>query len=120
MRTIKQIEALVNDCRMSEGEALQYIIENLGNENENLDKFPVIEEFCEVEQAGRTQVVSFGTYSSSGEIVDWEWERQHINEGAVLKEDGNLSKRIYHTEIYQFIDGQIKIVKLYDILEGSI
>lgn len=117
MRTIKQIEALVNDCRMSEGEALQYIIDNFGNENDNFDKFPVIEEFCKVEQAGKTQVVTFGGYSCSGEIVDWEWERQHINEGAVLKEDGNLSKRIYHTEIYQFIDGQIKIVKLYDILK---
>ena len=121
MRTIKQIEALVNDKRLTENEAIEYVIENYGNENENgnMERFPVIDRYCEVEQTGRGQVVSYGTYDSWGEIVDWSWEHKHFADGCEKDEYGRIFKKVFYADIYQFIDDKITIVSLYDVMEGT-
>ena len=53
MRTINQIEALVNANRISEREAIEYIVDNYGDESDNFYKFPVNEEYCAVESSNR-------------------------------------------------------------------
>ena len=34
-------------------------------------------------------------------------------------EEGRIFKKVYHTNVYQFIDGKITIVKLYDVINGT-
>ena len=63
MRTIKQIEALINAGRITEKEAISYIIDFYGDESENLEIFPVNEEYCAVDSSGRSQNVNFGDYT---------------------------------------------------------
>lgn len=119
MRTKKQIEALVRDGRMTEGEALQYIVENYGDEADNLDKFPVKEAYCEVSSSGHKQSACYGTWACSGEIIDWAWERNHFSDGAEKDKDGHIYKKIYFEYIYQVIDGKIKIIHLYEVINGT-
>lgn len=117
MRTINQIEALVNANRISEREAIEYIIDNYGDESENFDKLPVKEEYCEVDCSGRYQNVSYGDYTCSGDIVDFGWWYHNFYKHAVVSElTGELEVKIYHTNIYQFVDGQLVILRLYDVL----
>ena len=119
MRTIKQIEALVNAGRIAEKEAISYIIDFDGNEEDNMDKFPVNEEYCAVDNSGRSQNVNYGDYTCSGDIVDWSYWRENFYRICKENEDGELEFKIYHTNIYMFVGGEIVIMCLYDLLKES-
>jgi len=86
MRTINQIEALVNANRISEREAIEYIVDNYGDESDNFDKLPVKEEYCEVDCSGRYQNVSYGDYTCSGDIVDFGWWHHNFYKHAIVSE----------------------------------
>ncbi len=117
MRTINQIEALVNANRISEREAIEYIVDNYGDESDNFDKIDVVEEYCEVDCSGISQNVSYVDYVCSGYIVDWSYWHHNFYKHAILsKSTGELEIKIYHTNIYQFVDGQLVILRLYDVL----
>ena len=117
MRTIKQIEALINAGRITEKEAISYIIDFYGNEEDNLENFPLNEEYCAVESSGRSQNVSFGDYTCSGDIVDWSYWRENFYRLSTVNEAGVLECKIYHTNIYMFVGGEIVIMRLYDTLK---
>ena len=120
MRTINQIEALVNANRISEREAIEYIVDNYGDESDNFDKIDVVEEYCEVDCSGRSQNVSYGDYVCSGDIVDWSyWHHNFYKHAAKSEDTGELEIKIYHTNIYRFIDGELVILRLYDTLTES-
>lgn len=119
MRTIKQIEALVNAGRITEKEAIEYIVDFYGNEEDNMCNFPVYEEYCAVDSSGRSQSVNYGDYTCSGEIVDWSYWRRNFYRLAEVNEDGVLECKIYHTNIYMFVGGEIVIMRLYDTLKES-
>ena len=119
MRTIKQIEALVNAGRITEKEAIEYIVDFYGNEEDNMCNFPVYEEYCAVDSSGRSQSVNYGDYTCSGEIVDFWWWRLNFYKVAKENEDGVLECKIYHTNIYMFVCGEIVIMRLYDTLKES-
>ena len=119
MRTINQIEALVNANRISEREAIEYIVDNYGDESDNFDKFPVNEEYCAVESSNRGQNVNYCDYTCSGDILDFEWWHRNFYKEAKENEDGKLECKIYHTNIYMFADGEIIIMRLYDVLKES-
>ena len=116
MRTIKQIEALVNAGRITEKEAISYIIDFYGDESDNLEIFPVNEEYCAVGNSGRSQNVNFGDYTCSGDIIDWSYWRENFYRIAKVNEDGVLECRIPHTYLYRFVCGEIVIMDLYDTL----
>lgn len=66
MRTISQINSLLNAGRITEAEAAEYIIEN------NLvSQLEQITEEVEVTGSGSRQHVEHLNYSCSGEIIDW-------------------------------------------------
>ena len=119
MRTIKQIEALVNAGRITEKEAISCIIDFHGNEEDNMGNLPVNEEYCAVDNSGRSQNVNYGDYTCSGDIVDWSYWRENFYRLARVNEDGVLECKIYHTNIYMFICGEIVIMRLYDLLKES-
>ena len=100
MRTVKQIEALVNAGRMTEKESISYIIDFYGNEEDNMCNFPVNEEYCSVDSSGISQNVNHGDYTCSGDIVDWSYWRENFYRLAEENEDGELEYKIYHTNIY--------------------
>ena len=116
MRTIKQIEALVNAGRITEKDAISYIVDFYGDESKNLKTFPVNEEYCAVDSSGRGQNVNYGDYTCSGDIVDWSYWRRNFYRLAEENEDGELEYKIYHTNIYMFVGGEIVIMRLYDTL----
>ena len=119
MRTVKQIEALVNAGRITEKEAISYIIDFYGNEENNMGNFPVNEEYCAVESHNGSQSVNYGDYTCSGDIVDWSYWRRNFYRLAEENEDGELECKIYHTNIYMFVCGEIVIMRLYDTLKES-
>ena len=119
MRTIKQIEALVNAGRITEEEAISYIIDFYGNEEDNMGNFPVNEEYCTVESYNGNQSVNYGDYTCSGDIVDWSYWRENFYRLSKEDEDGVLMCKIYHTNIYMFVGGEIVIMRLYDTLKES-
>lgn len=119
MRTIKQLEALVNAGRITEEEAISYIIDFYGNEEDNMDKFHVNEEYCAVESSNRGQSVNYGDYTCSGDIVDFGWWHRNFYKEAKENEDGEPECKIYHTNIYMFAGGEIIIMRLYDVLKES-
>ena len=119
MRTIKQIEALINAGRITEEEAISYIVDFYGDESDNMGNFPVNEEYCAVESSGRSQNVSFGDYTCSGDIVDWSYWRENFYRLSAVNEDGVLECKIFHTNLYTFVDGEIVIMRLYDTLKES-
>ena len=116
MRTIKQIEALVNAGRITEEDAISYIIDFYGDESDNLEIFHVKEKYCTVDSSGRSQNVNYGDYTCSGDIVDWNYWRENFYRLAKEDEDGELECKIYHTNIYMFVCGEIVIMCLYDTL----
>jgi len=116
MRTIKQIEALVNANRISEREAIEYIVDNYGDESDNFDNFTVGEEYCAVDNSGRSQNVNYGDYTCSGDIVDFSWWHRNFYKEAKKNENGELECKIYHTNIYTFVGGELVIMRLYDVL----
>ena len=119
MRTIKQIEALVNAGRITEKEAISYIIDFYGNEEDNMGNFPVNEEHCAVGNSGGSQNVNYGDYTCSGDIVDWSYWRGNFYKEAEANEEGILECKIYHTNLYAFVGGKIVIMRLYDTLTES-
>ena len=119
MRTIKQLEALINAGRITEKEAISYIIDFYGDESDNLEIFPINEEYCAVDNSGRSQNVNFGDYTCSGDIVDWSYWRENFYRLAKVNEDGVLECKIFHTNLYTFVDGGIVIIRLYDTLKES-
>ena len=119
MRTIKQIEALVNAGRITEEEAISYIIDFYGNEEDNMSNFPVNEEYCTVESYNGNQSVNYGDYTCSGDIVDWSYWRENFYRLAKVNEAGILECRIPHTNLYSFVGGEIVIMCLYDTLKES-
>ena len=119
MRTVKQIEALVNAGRITEKEAISYIVDFYGDESKNLKTFPVNEEYCAVDNSGRSQSVNYSDYTCSGDIVDWSYWRENFYRLAKENEDGELEYKIYHTNIYMFVGGEIVIMCLYDLLKES-
>ena len=116
MRTIKQIEALVNAGRITEEEAISYIIDFYGDVSDNLEIFPVNEQYCAVDNSGRSQNVNFGDYTCSGDIIDLSYWRENFYRLAKVNEDGVLECRIPHTYLYRFVGGEIVIMDLYDTL----
>jgi len=116
MRTIEQINALVNAGKITEEEAISYVIDFYGNEEDNMDKIPVQEDYCAVETSGRSQNVNYGDYTCSGDIVDWSYWRRNFYRLAEENEDGELEYKIYHTNIYMFVGGELVIMRLYDVL----
>ena len=116
MRTIKQIEALINAGRITEKEAISYIIEFYGNEEDNMENFPSKEEYCAVDNSGRSQNVNFGDYTCSGDIVDWSYWRENFYRLSKENEYGVLECKILHTNLYTFVNGKIVIMRLYDTL----
>ena len=119
MRTVKQIEALVNAGRMTEKEAISYIVDFYGDESKNLKMFTVNEEYCAVDSSGRSQSVNYGDYTCSGDIVDFWWWHINFYKEAIANEAGELECKIYHTNIYMFVGGEIVIIRLYDTLKES-
>ena len=119
MRTIKQLEALINAGRITEKEAISYIIDFYGNEEDNLEIFPINEEYCAVDNSGRSQNVNYGDYTCSGDIVDFWWWHINFYKEAEANEDGVLECKIFHTNLYSFVDGEIVIMRLYDTLKES-
>ena len=119
MRTVKQIEALVNAGRITEKEAISYIVDFYGDESDNLETFPVNEEYCSVDSSGRSQNVNYGDYTCSGDIVDWSYWRENFYRICKENEYGELEFKIYHTNIYMFVGGEIVIMRLYDTLKES-
>ncbi len=67
---------------------------------QNVEKLPALYEECEVTGFSPKQNVSWGDYSSTGEIIDWSYyydkERQKINHSSCLHidEDGNPFKMV--------------------------
>ena len=116
MRTVEQINALVNAGRINEEEAISYVIDFYGNEEDNMDEFPVNEEYCAVDNSGRGQSVNYGDYTSCGEIVDFSWWHRNFYKEAKKNENGELECKIYHTNIYTFVGGELVIMRLYDVL----
>ena len=116
MRTIKQIEALVNAGRITEEDAISYIIDFYGNEEDNMGNFPVNEEYCTVESYNGNQSVNYGDYTCSGDIVDWSYWRENFYRLSKVNKDGILECRIPHTNLYSFVGGEIVIMCLYDTL----
>ena len=119
MRTIKQIEALINACRITEKEAISYIIDFYGNEEDNMENFPIKEEYCTVDSSGRSQNVNYGDYTCSGDIVDWSYWRESFYRLSKVNEDGMLECGIPHTYLYSFVGGEIVIMYLYELLKES-
>ena len=119
MRTIEQIEALINAGRITGKEAIDYIIDFYGNEEDNMDEFPVNEEYCAVDNSGRSQNVNYGDYTRCGEIVDFSWWHRNFYKEAKKNENGELECKIYHTNIYTFVGGELVIMRLYDLLKES-
>ena len=119
MRTINQIEALVNAGRITEKEAISYIIDFYGNEEDNMGNFHVNEEYCTVESYNGNQSVNYGDYTCSGDIVDFWWWHINFYKEAEANEYGELECKIYHTNIYMFVGGEIVIIRLYDTLKES-
>ena len=119
MRTIRQIEALVNAGRITEEDAISYIIDFYGDESENLEIFPLKEEYCAVDNSGRSQNVNYGDYTCSGDIVDFWWWHINFYKESEANEYGELECKIYHTNIYMFVGGEIVIMRLYDTLPES-
>jgi hypothetical protein len=70
--------------------------------NENSEKLPAIEDECEVSSDGRSQSVSYGDYTSSGEIVDFSknWHR-------------SPETKVFHTAFVMESEGIMKNVRLY-------
>ena len=119
MRTINQIEALVNANRLTEAEAIEYVVDNYGDESESTANVAVIEDYCEVE-SGYNQSVTYGDYTCSGEIIDWAWWHRNFYQHAVeSKDSGELQCKIYHSQFYSFVNGKLVIVKLYETLNES-
>ena len=116
MRTIEQINALVNAGKITEKEAISYVIDFYGNEEDNMDKIPVQEDYCAVDNSGRGQSVNYGDYTSCGEIVDFSWWHRNFYKEAKKNESGELECKIYHTNIYTFVGGELVIMRLYDVL----
>ena len=117
MRTIEQINALVNAGRINEEEAISYVIDFYGNEEDNIDKIPVKEDYCAVDTSGRNQNVNYGDYVCSGEIVDFSWWHRNFYKKATKAFNGDLLQcKIYHTNIYTFVGGELVIMRLYDVL----
>ena len=119
MRTIKQLEALINAGRITEKEAISYIVDFYGDESDNLETFPVNEGYCAVDNSGRSQNVNFGDYTCTGDIVDWSYWRENFYRLSAVNEDGVLECRIPHTDLYSFVGGKIVIMRLYDTLKES-
>ena len=116
MRTIEQINALVNAGKITEEEAISYVIDFYGNEEDNMDKITVHEDYCAVDTSGRSQNVNYGDYTCSGEIVDFSWWHRNFYKEAKENESGELECKIYHTNIYTFVGGELVIMRLYDVL----
>ena len=116
MRTIEQINALVNAGRINEDEAISYVIDFYGNEEDNMDNIPVREDYCAVDSSGRSQNVNYGDYVCSGDIVDFSWWHRNFYKEAKKNENGELECKIYHTNIYTFVGGELVIMRLYDVL----
>lgn len=117
MRTIEQINALVNAGRINEDEAISYVIDFYGNEEDNMDKITVQEDYCAVETSGRSQNVNYGDYTCSGDIVDFAWWHRNFYKEAKKIFNGDLLQcKIYHTNIYMFVGGELIIMRLYDVL----
>ena len=116
MRTFEQINALVNAGRINEEEAISYVIDFYGNEVDNVDNIPVKEDYCAVDTCGRSQSVSYGDYVCSGDIVDFSWWHRNFYKEAKKNENGELECKIYHTNIYTFVGGELVIMRLYDVL----
>ena len=117
MRTFEQINALVNAGRINEDEAISYVIDFYGNEEDNFDKIPVKEDYCAVDNSGRGQSVNYGDYTSCGEIVDFSWWHRNFYKKATKAFNGDLLQcKIYHTNIYTFVGGELVIMRLYDVL----
>ena len=114
MRTIEQIEALVRNGRLGIAEAIDYVIEN--NLEENL---PKIEDYCVVKSSGRSQNVNYGDFTSSGEIIDWSYERRNFYKKAKENEDGELEVKIYHSDFINWNGLNFEIINLYDTLKYS-
>ena len=119
MRTVEQINALVNAGRINEEEAISYVIDFYGNEDDNMGNFHVNEEYCTVDNSGRSRNVNYGDYTCSGDIVDWSYWRENFYRLAKVNEYGELECKIYHTNIYMFVGGEIVIMRLYDTLKES-
>ena len=114
MRTIQQIEALVTASRLTECEAINYIIEN---ELEN--QLSEIEDYCEVTSSTRGQNVNYGDFTSSGEIINWSNERRNFYRNAKLNENGELEVKIFHSDVIVFEKGHFIKVNLFDTLLES-
>lgn len=70
MRTINQINALLNAGRITEAEAVEYIYDN-----DLQSQLESITEEVEVTGSGSRQYFEHLHYSRSGEIIDWESAR---------------------------------------------
>ena len=117
MRTIEQINALVNAGKINEDEAISYVIDFYGNEEDNMDNIPVRDDYCAVYSSTRGQNVSYGDYVCSGDIVDWSYWHNNFYRHAIKSEyNGELEIKIYHTNIYMFVGGELVIMRLYDVL----
>lgn len=75
---------------------------------ENADKLPVIFDECEVTSHGNSQNVSYGDFSSDGEIVDFS---SHWHKPADTK--------IFHSDFLFEQNGIIKKMKLYYIVGNT-
>jgi hypothetical protein len=71
--------------------------------SENSEALPQLEDECEVTSHGRSQNVSYGDYTSSGEIVDfsenWHKDPSHkVFHSDFVMEDGGIMKnmRLYY------------------------
>ncbi len=114
---MKKIEALEKDVdrrKISIKKAIEYIYDN-----DLQDNLPVVEDYCEVRSSGRSQNVSYYDFVSSGDIIDWSYQRLNFYKNAVKNEDGELEVKIYHSDFVNYNGEHFETVRLYDILLES-
>jgi len=111
MIILEEYEALIRKGKIGVPEVTNLIIEN------SLEgTLPVVEDFCKVTSSGRSQNVSYDDFVSSGEIIDWSYERRNFYKKAKENEDGELEVRINHSSFIRWNGNNFELVVLYDLL----
>jgi len=111
MINVAEYEALIRNGKRSVSEVTNLIIENALEE-----ELPIVESFCKVISLGRSQNVTYNDFVSSGDIIDWSYERRNFYKKATENNDGELEVKIYHSKFIHWNGTNFEQVVLFDIL----
>jgi len=112
---VKNLEKRVLAGKLDVSEAVEKIIV------ENLERFlPVSEDYAEVVSIGtHGQHCNYGDFSSTGEIIDWSYQRANFYKKAKENKDGELEVKIYHSDYIYFNGEHFEKINLYEILKET-